>query len=297
MKVVNFGSLNLDYLYHVPHTAVAGETISAKSYAISVGGKGLNQSIAAARAGVSVCHAGLVGKEGGILVDCLRESGVDVSLVQPTSAPQGHAMIQINDDGNNCIIVFGGSNQEVSREYIDQTLEGMGPGDYVMVQNEVSNVGHIISAANALGCTVVFNASPIDSSLLQLDYSQVDWLVVNELEGMAIAGCEDIEGIIPALTEKFPELHIILTLGGSGSLCSSGGQLWKQEALPARVVDTTGAGDTFLGYCVAGLIRGDDIPTILRTATGASSLAVSSLGAAASIPCREQVMEYLAQHP
>lgn len=295
MKVVNFGSLNLDYLYHVPHTAVAGETLSARSYTVSVGGKGLNQSIAAARAGIPVRHAGLVGKEGGILTDCLRESGVDVSLVQATSAPQGHAMIQINDDGNNCIIVFGGSNQEISREYVDHALEGMGAGDYVMVQNEVSNVDHIISAAKALGCTVVFNASPIDGALLQLDYSKVDWLVVNELEGMAIAGCEEIEGIIPALARKFPELHIILTLGGSGSMCYSGGQLWKQEALPAKVVDTTGAGDTFLGYCVAGLLRGDSIPTILRTAAGASSLAVSSLGAAASIPRREQVLEYLDQ--
>ena len=146
MKVVNFGSLNLDHLYHVPHAAVSGETISATNYTTCIGGKGLNQSIAAARAGVSVCHAGLVGKEGGILVDCLRESGVDVSLVRTVSAPQGHAIIQINDEGNNCIIVFGGSNQELSRDYVDQALENMGAGDYVIVQNEVSNVGYIVSA-------------------------------------------------------------------------------------------------------------------------------------------------------
>lgn len=296
MKVVNFGSLNLDHLYHVPHAVVSGETISAINYTTSIGGKGLNQSIAAARAGVSVCHAGLVGKEGGILVDCLRESGVDVSLVQTVSAPQGHAIIQINEEGNNCIIVFGGSNQELSRGYVDQALANMGAGDYVIVQNEVSNVGYIISAADALGCTVVFNASPIDDSLLRLDYRKVDWLVVNELEGMTIAGCREIEDIIPLLTQRFPELHIILTLGDSGSVCFTDGQIWKQAALPAQVVDTTGAGDTFLGYCVAGLIRGEDAATMLRTAAGASSLAVSALGAAASIPYREQVMEYLAQH-
>lgn len=296
MKVVNFGSLNLDHLYHVPHAVAVGETLSARSYRISVGGKGLNQSIAAARAGISVFHAGLVGREGGMLVDCLRESGVDVSLVQATDAPQGHAVIQVNDDGNNCIIVFGGSNRQVSEAYIDQVLEGMGKGDCVIAQNEVSNVGHILMKAHELGCTVVFNASPIDDEILRLDYGAVDWLVVNELEGAAIAGCRKIEDIIPALAQKYPRLHIILTLGESGSLCYSEGQVWKQPAFPAQVVDTTGAGDTFLGYCTAGLLRGDSIPAMLRTAAAASSLAVSSLGAAASIPDRKQVEEYLARH-
>ena len=296
MKIVNFGSLNLDEIYRVPHAAVPGETLSAADYTVSIGGKGLNQSLAAARAGVSVRHAGLVGKEGGVLVDFLRESGVDVSLVRTVNAPQGRAIIQIDDEGNNCIIVFGGSNRELTRDYVDQTLEGMGPGDYVILQNEVSNVDYIISAADALGCTVVFNASPIDDALLQLDYRKVDWLVVNELEGMKIAGCREIEDIIPRLIQRFPQLRIILTLGSDGSMCFSNGRIWKQPALPARVVDTTGAGDTFLGYCVAGLVRGESVTEMLRTAAGASSLAVSVLGAAPSIPCREQVMEYLARY-
>lgn len=295
MKVVNFGSLNLDHLYRVKRAATAGETIPAMDYTVSIGGKGLNQSLAIARAGVPLHHAGLIGKEGGALLDCLRGSGVDVSLVRTAGAPQGHAIIQLDAEGNNCIIVFGGSNREISRTYVDQVLENMEPGGYVIVQNEVSNVDYIISAAHSLGCTVVFNASPADDAVLRLDYRKVDWLVVNELEGMAIAGCREIEEIIPLLTRRFPELHIILTLGNRGSMCFSGGRIWRQAALPAQAVDTTGAGDTFLGYCVAGLIRGEDIAVMLRTAAGASSLAVSSLGAAASIPYRDQVMEYLAR--
>lgn len=295
MKIVNFGSLNLDHVYQVAHAVTTGETIAARDYKITVGGKGLNQSLAVARAGQAIYHAGFVGKGGDGLVECLKESGVDVSLLQITSTPQGHAVIQVNEKGNNCIVIFGGSNQQMSKEYIDQALRQFEEGDYVIVQNEVSNVPYIICRAWEKGCRVIFNASPVDEDVLKIDYNKIAWLIINELEGMAISGAQEISQIIPVLSNRFPKLNVILTLGNDGSVGYIDGKIYRQKALPAKVVDTTAAGDTFLGYCVAGLLSGDAIEDILRIATAASSVAISVPGAAPSIPRREQVNAYLRQ--
>lgn len=295
MKVVNFGSLNIDHIYRVSHAVTPGETLAAAAYQTAFGGKGLNQSIAIARAGRSVSHAGCVGSGGQAMAEYLRESGVDISLLRQSAAPQGHAVIQVNDSGNNCIIIFGGSNREVTTAYIDQVLAGLETGDLVVLQNEVSNVDYIIRAAHARGCVVVFNASPIDESVLGIDYSCVDWLIINEIEGAAIAGVREIGAVIPALAERWPALRIILTLGEEGSLCYAGGTTYRQAAFPARAVDTTAAGDTFLGYCVAGLMDGTPVEEILRTASAASAIAVSTLGAAASIPARDRVDRFLTE--
>lgn len=295
MKIVNFGSLNLDHVYRVPHAAATGETLAASSFQILLGGKGLNQSVAIARAGAEVLHGGFVGDDPKAkeLLECLKNSGVDVSKIQTTSQPQGHAIIQVNDEGNNCIVIFGGSNQCVSKQYIDGVLAEFSSGDYVVLQNETSNVEYAIAQAHAKGCIVVLNASPIDERMLALDYNQIDWLIINEIEGAAIAGVSDIAQILPTLTEKYPALNIVLTLGTEGSRCYTGGKLYTQAAFPAKAVDTTAAGDTFLGYVVSGLVSGKPIQEILRTASAASAIAVSIMGAAGSIPKAEDVAKYL----
>lgn len=295
MRIANFGSLNLDHVYRVPHTVATGETIAASSFQILLGGKGLNQSVAISRAGASVLHGGFVGNDPNAqkLLDCLRDSGVDISKIRTTDEPQGHALIQVNDAGNNCIVIFGGSNQCVSKEYVDEVLSEFSAGDYVVLQNETSNVEYAISQAHAKGCVVVLNASPIDDRMLGLDYNQVDWLIINEIEGAAIAGVSSIDEIIPTLTGKYPGLNIVLTLGEEGSVCYTNGQTFKQSAFKVKAVDTTAAGDTFLGYVVAGLVRGVAIPEILRTASAASAIAVSIMGAAGSIPKYEDVENFL----
>lgn len=294
MKIVNFGSLNLDHVYQVAHTVVTGETLAADGVSVSLGGKGLNQSIALVRAGAQVVHAGMIGPEGGVLKDYLAQNGVDVSLLGTCDAPQGNAFIQVNREGDNCIIIFGGSNREVSQPYIDRVLDGLSRGDYIVTQNEISNVGYLIHAAKARGLKVVLNASPIDDDMLALDYALVDWLVINEIEGAAIAKTEAIDAILPTLRDRYPDLGVILTLGKAGSICACQGKTRRQETfLDVPVVDTTAAGDTFLGYCVAGMARGDSVETFLLAATAASSIAVSRPGAAASIPTAEEVDAFL----
>jgi len=284
MAVINFGSLNIDYVYAVPHFCEGGETLTALGRRQSIGGKGLNQSVAAAHAGADVFHAGLIGPGGEILRSCLEENGVDTSLLRECGEQQGHAIIQVSPGGQNCILVFGGSNRAVTGRFIDETLARTHPGDYLLLQNEISGLPHLLRAGAEKGLKIVLNASPIDDALLSADLSPLDWLVVNELECARVAGVGDTEEAYRLLCRRYPGTGILLTLGEKGSVCFRDGREYRQAAYPAKAVDTTGAGDTFMGYFVAGLRRGRPIPEIMRLASMASSIAVSRPGAAQSIP-------------
>ena len=173
MNVVNFGSLNIDHVYAVDHFCRAGETIHTKSYTQNAGGKGLNQSIAVSRSGQKVHHAGLLGPEGARLAELLSGSGVDLRYLKHTDVPQGHAVIQVQPDGQNCIFLYGGSNQAVTPQEIDEVLMQLNAGDYLLLQNEIANLTYLLRAAARRGLRVVLNASPISDELLNADLSGV----------------------------------------------------------------------------------------------------------------------------
>ena len=293
MNIVNFGSMNLDHVYTVAHFITGGETLLSDALTDCIGGKGLNQSLAVARSGAAIYHAGMLGEGGQMLQQCLAESGVNTSLLHPCSAPQGHTVIQVDPSGQNCIIVFGGSNQAVSCEYIDEVLARFAPGDYLMLQNEISNVGYLLSAAAARGMKVILNASPINDALLQLDFSQLEWLVVNEIECSAIAGCSDVCQAYETLKARYPQIGILLTLGENGSISWKDGIEIRQSAFAVTAVDTTGAGDTFVGYFIGCLTHGYSRAEAMRFASMASSIAVSRMGAAPSIPHMSEVKQAL----
>lgn len=293
MRIVNFGSMNLDHVYTLPHFIVGGETLLAEGLTDCLGGKGLNQSLAVARSGAEIFHAGMLGVGGEPLKACLDESGVNTSLLRPCDAPQGHTVIQIDPNGQNCIIVYGGSNQELDRNYIDETLARFSAGDYLMLQNEISNLDYVLEVAAARGMKIVLNASPINDALLKLDFSKLEWLVVNEIECAAIAGCDDAEAAYEALKTRYPNTGILLTLGSEGSCSWKDGEEIRQCAYPVKAVDTTGAGDTFVGYFVGCLTRGCDRQTAMQRASMASSIAVTRMGAAPSIPLMKEVEEKL----
>ena len=289
MNVVNFGSLNLDHVYAVDHFCRAGETIHTAGYTQNAGGKGLNQSIAVARSGQTLCHAGMLGAGGEPLAQLLEGCGVDLRYLGRTETPQGHAIIQVQPDGQNCIFLYGGSNQAVTPEDIDAVLSHFAPGDYLLMQNELSNFTYLLRAAVGRGLRVVLNASPISGEVLAADLTGVDWLVVNEIECAAIAGCSTPEEGYAALRARYRGLGILLTLGSEGSVSWKDGVEIRQCAYPVQAVDTTGAGDTFMGYFVGCLAQGMERKDAMQYAAMAASIAVTRPGAAPSIPMMAEV--------
>lgn len=290
MRILNLGSMNLDYVYSVEHIVTGGEAIAAVTRHEFCGGKGLNQSIALARAGAQVFHAGHIGPEGLSLQDCLLDSNVDVSLVNVVSTPTGHAIIQVDKQGQNSIIVFGGANQTITNADVDQMLESFGSGDILLLQNETSCRDYAILAASQKGLRVALNPSPIDSALLNNNaLHHVHWFILNEVEGQLLTGEQVPERICHVLRKKYPNCCIILTLGSLGSIYYDGAQFITQPAFAVNVVDTTAAGDTFTGYFLAGIAAGLPIAACLERASKASAIAVSKPGASVSIPMQAQL--------
>lgn len=291
LKILNFGSMNLDYVYRVDTFIQPGETKSSQSLMINCGGKGLNQSIAAAKAGNKVLHCGIVGKGGEMLENQLKDNGVDVSLLSHLQEQCGHAIIQVDDQGQNCILLYGGTNQLLTKEYISDSLDAFGKDGLVLLQNETNLVGHIISEAHKRGLKTALNAAPMEEGVKSYPLELLDWLIVNEVEGKQIAECESDDDIIGILREKYPHCSVLLTLGSRGARCYADGKEYRIGCYDVEVVDTTAAGDTFSGYFLYGVLNGKSIPYALLLATTASAIAIGKSGASDSVPYLTQVEE------
>lgn len=295
MKIINFGSMNFDKVYHVPHIVEPGETITAASMQTFFGGKGLNQSAALARAGVKVYHAGLIGTDGAPLKEFLHANGVDVSLVETAKVENGQAIIQVDENGQNSIFLFPGSNRAVTPILAGNILCYFEEGDYILLQNEISALPEIIKQAHERGMKIILNPSPFDKNLIGCDLGAVDLFLVNEVEGEALGGTADVDKMAEGILRQYPKSKVVLTLGKRGVIYKDAEQTHTHGIFEVPVVDTTAAGDTFTGYFVAGMLEGLAVPEILRRASMASALAVSRAGAAPSIPTREEVDRALAE--
>lgn len=293
MKIYNFGSLNVDRVYGVEDFVRAGETILAKSLSFFPGGKGLNQTIALARAGANVYHVGCIGRDGGILKETLVENQVPLTYVKELDADGGHTALQVSESGQNAIIVYSGTNHMLTEDFIDEVMQTIEPGDYVLMQNEINLVPYIIRRAKEAGAVVALNPSPITKELTTYPLEMVDLFIVNEIEGEALTGEKEPEKILRVFREKYPHAKIVLTLGSEGSCYQDEETFATQEIYKNTVVDTTGAGDTYCGYLLTCLMEGVPVKEALNMATAASSIAVSRQGAAPSIPKREEVEEFL----
>ena len=294
MKVLCVGSLNLDYTYQVDHFVRPGETLAARARSVHCGGKGLNQSIAAAKAGLQVWHAGLVGTGGAPLLDALQRYGVDTGLIRALDQPCGHPVIQVTEAGENCILLYGGTNTCLTESFVDETLCRFAPGDVLLLQNEVNGIPYLIRQAVRRGLRVAFNAAPMAPEVADYPLELLSWLVINEGEGAALAGTQAPADILDRLAQRCPDTQLLLTLGAGGSVCRAGGETWSCGVFPVRPVDTTAAGDTFLGYYLGALLAGAPIPEALRLSSAASALCIQRRGAADAIPLLEEVRAALA---
>lgn len=291
-RVLNFGSLNIDHVYRVPHFVRPKETLSSLEYRRFAGGKGFNQSMALARAGAEVSHAGCIGSDGTWLRDMLAGAGADVKHLQVVDTPTGHAIINVTPDGQNSIVLYGGANQQVTPDQARRTLEAFGPGDYLLLQNEISAMPEIMRLARARGLQTVFNPAPMDARVPQYPLETVACLLLNEVEGAQLADTEEPAAILDTLRRKFSKMTVILTLGADGVLASDGGASVRVPAPRVKAVDTTAAGDTFTGYYLAERLRGASFPDALQTACAAAAICVTRAGAADSIPTRKEVATY-----
>lgn len=295
MNILNFGSLNIDHVYRLPRFVRPGETVSCASYDRFCGGKGLNQSIALARAGANVFHAGKVGPDGGMLVEALSESGVDVRFVETGEVPTGHAVIQVDDAGENAIFLYGGANQTLTAGDADRALAHFGPGDLLLAQNETSAVAEALSRAKAKGLTTAFNPAPMGPEVAGYPLSDVDILILNETEAEGLVGKSLKEGAdeaLLALRGRCPAAKILLTLGSRGAVYAHGDARIRAEALAVKAVDTTAAGDAFIGYFLASLARGLAAEKALKLACRAAALCVTRPGASPSIPYLDEAERF-----
>ena len=305
MKILNFGSLNIDYVYRVAHILQPGETLKAGEMEVFPGGKGLNQSIAAARAGAEVYHAGMVGAEdGGFLLDVCRENQVNTDYIRRAEGKSGHTIIQVDDNAQNSILLYGGGNRKITEDFIGEVLAGFGKGDILVLQNEINLLDVVIDMAYEKGRKIVLNPSPFDEGLDGCDLSKVSVFLVNEIEAGLLAGGngEDREGsgkgcengedganLVDKILKKYPGAQAVVTMGAQGAFYGQGSFRHFQRSFPVKAVDTTAAGDTFTGYFVYGLMKGEAIEVIMKRAAMAAAVAVSRKGAVPSIPKREEI--------
>lgn len=284
MKIYNLGSLNIDYVYSVEHFVSAGETLSSDTMEIFPGGKGLNQSIALARAGANVIHGGLIGEGGDFLKEKMLSSGVDVSRIKRTDGSNGHAVIQVNRQGQNCILLYAGSNYMIDRQYIEEFLVDSEENDILLLQNEVSCLDIAFETAEKKKLRIAFNPSPFKENINSLPLKQIKWFFCNEIEGEALFGSSNPEIMADNFIESYPDSVLILTLGSRGSMYISREKSFFQPTFKVNAVDTTAAGDTFTGYFTAAVIRGESEEKAMEIAARAASVTVSRKGASESIP-------------
>lgn len=289
MKIYNLGSLNIDYVYQVPHFVRPSETLSSANLETFPGGKGLNQSVALGKAGADVIHGGFIGKSDEWLAKVLEEANVDVSHLGKASVPSGHAIIQVNQEGQNCIILFAGANHCFTLDYVEKVLEDAKPDDILLLQNEINDLHTIFEIAHQKGMQIALNPSPFDDTLLTLPLDYVSWWICNEIEGKELTGKTNPTEILEELFTRYPHSNILLTLGEDGCIFKNATTTIHQPACKTKVVDTTAAGDTFTGYVLAMVSAGKEVAEALQTATIASSIAVSRKGASCSIPFLDEV--------
>lgn len=293
MAVLNIGSLNVDYVYSLDHIVAPGETEATTCRNVFLGGKGMNQSCALAKAGAEVYHAGLIGEDGGMFLDACKQYGVRGEFIKVVDGPSGHAIIQIDKNAQNSILLYGGANQQMTEAYIDEVLSHFHATDILLLQNEINLLPYIVDKAYEKGMQIALNPSPFNEKLDAVDMGKISIFLLNEVEGFQLTGQTDADKIIAKLRKLFPHARIMLTLGKDGAVfADKNGEIF-QPAFPVKAVDTTAAGDTFTGYFLAGLVENLPMEKILQMSAKAASIAVSRPGAVPSIPYRKEVEEAL----
>ena len=284
----NLGSINADNFYRVPHLPGPGETLAAADFAQGLGGKGANMSVAAARAAARVMHIGALGQDGTWALERLLEYGVDTPHITVVDQATGHANIVVDDAGENNIVLFAGANHEITDQMIGAALTEASPRDWLLMQNETNGQPYAAETAKTLGLQVAYAAAPFDADAVAEVLSDVDLLVLNAVEA------EQLHGATGQSLAELPVDDIVVTLGSEGCkwVSNKGKSTQTYAAYKVDPVDTTGAGDTFTGYLVAGLDRGMPMAEAIDLASRAGALMVTRHGTADVIPDLKEIQDH-----
>lgn len=294
MAVFNFGSINIDHVYSVPHFVAPGETLSSTSYQAILGGKGANQSVACAKAGIKTFHVGSIHSNDATMLDPMLDAGVDMQFVsQQNKNASGHAIIQVSESGENSIILYPGANHLLNKDKINKVLEQAKPSDWVLLQNETNEIANIIDLAHDAGIPVAFNPAPMTEHVANLNLHKLGLLIVNEVEAMQLTQTTTVELAQKALVTLAQDIKVVLTLGKQGVRYLHKNELISVDAFTVDAVDTTAAGDTFIGFFLAHFANAKDIETTLKLACAASAISVTRKGASPSVPSLEEVQVFL----
>lgn len=284
MTIWNLGSINADHVYAVPHIPAPGETLAATTLSRGLGGKGANMSVAAARAGAVVHHLGAVGPDGGWMIERLAGYGVGIDHVARLDTPSGHAIITVDAAAENAIVIFPGANREIPEATVRQALNKAKPGDIFLAQNETGLQVEAATLARDAGLRVAYAAAPFDAEAVRAVLPHLDFLILNEVEARQL---RDAAGQPP---EALPVSDLVVTLGARGcDWYDAAGHCRHFDAPKVTPVDTTGAGDTFTGYLLAGLDQGLDMAAAITRAGRAAALKVTRAGAADVIPTLQEL--------
>lgn len=294
-RIINLGSLCIDRVFNVEHIVRGGETISAGGVQLFAGGKGLNQSLAARRAGADVIHVGVIGSDGEFLRALLRDEGVDVAHVRTDAHTfTGNAVIQVTTRGDNAIVIVGGANRALTEADVQIALVQVRPGDWFLLQNEINDLDGVLRRAAVQGARVCLNLAPFDARAFDMPFGSVAMLIVNELEAEGLTGESAPAAAMRLLRTRCPSAVIVLTLGEQGLVYSAkGGNVVQLPAFVVDTVDGTGAGDGFIGYLLAGLLTGLELEPALLRASAAGAITASRAGAAPAIPFDAEVTTFL----
>ncbi|MGB0960982.1 MAG: ribokinase [Halocynthiibacter sp.] len=284
MTVFCLGSINADYVYHVPHLPEPGETLKATSFEVGLGGKGCNQSIAAARAGARVVHIGAIGASDDWVIDLLTKDGINTDHIHRSEDKIGHAIINVDEVGENAIVIYEGANADQSKARINAALTQGKSGDILLLQNETTCQVEAAKIARAQGMDVYYSAAPFDLTAVEAVLPYATLLLMNEGENAQFEA------------EFTTRPARLITKGSKGAVWTDGKDTISVDAFNVKAVDTTAAGDCFAGYFAAQMDAGTDIKSAMRMAAAASALKVTRDGAASGIPALTDVKTYLKQH-
>ncbi|WP_425079458.1 ribokinase [Ruegeria denitrificans] len=286
MTIWNLGSINADMVYDLPHLPAPGETLAAHGLDRFLGGKGANMSVAAARAGSRVSHIGAVGHDGRWAKDRLTEYGVDTRYISEVDLPTGHAIIAVDAEGENLIILYPGANHALDISHLGQALSSASTGDLLILQNETNAQVEAAQLGRKLGLTVCYAAAPFQAQAVQAVLPYLDFLILNEIEA------EQLRQETGMGAADLPVRHVIVTLGSKGArYLQQGKDPVEFAAHKVQAVDTTGAGDTFTGYVLAGMDRGMPMEQAILQANRAAALMVTRHGTADVIPDLREVRD------